>query len=184
MKLLVVEDNLDTSEGICEYFKEVGYEVTPVYDGEHALNLAKKDTYDLILLDVMLPKRTGLSVLYELRKCSAVPVIMLTAIEDEYTQIASFDGLADDYVTKPFSVVLLEKRVEALLRRTQPSDVTSIWQHNDVMVDFNGFTAEDKDGAIDITPKEVLLLQLLIEHKGKVLSSLIYILMPRALYEL
>ena len=109
MKLLVVEDDLDTSEGICEYFREAGYEVTPVYDGEHALNLAIKNTYDLILLDVMLPKRTGLSVLYELRKCSAVPVIMLTAIEDEYTQIASFDGMADDYVTKPFSVVSTEK---------------------------------------------------------------------------
>lgn len=117
MKLLIVEDDRDTSEGVCEYFEEAGYEVTPAYDGEQALKLVAQNSYDLILLDVMLPKLTGLAVLHELRKTSNVPVIMLTAIGDEYTQIASFDGMADDYVTKPFSITLLEKRVEALLRR-------------------------------------------------------------------
>lgn len=126
MKLLVVEDDRDTSDGICEYFKEAGYEVNPAYDGQNALELASKDSYDLILLDVMLPKLTGLAVLHELRKTSNVPVIMLTAISDEYTQIASFDGMADDYVTKPFSIVLLGKRVEALLRRGKFSDAPYI----------------------------------------------------------
>lgn len=170
MKLLVVEDDRDTNEGICEYFKEAGYEVTPAYDGENALGLAKQNYYDLILLDVMLPKLTGLAVLHELRKTSTVPVIMLTAISDEYTQIASFDGMADDYVTKPFSIVLLGKRVEALLRRGRLNDTPYIWRYKDISVDFNGFTAEGINGPIEVTPREIMLLRLLVEHKGKALS--------------
>ncbi len=170
MKLLIVEDDRDTSDGVCEYFREMGYEASPAYDGAEALELAKQDPYDLILLDVMLPKLTGLAVLHELRKTSDVPVIMLTAIGDEYTQIASFDGMADDYVTKPFSIVLLGKRVAALLRRGKSGDTPYIWRHKDVMVDFAGFTAEGTDGVVDVTPREVRLLRLLVEHKGKVLT--------------
>jgi two-component system response regulator VanR len=170
LKLLVVEDDRDTNEGICEYFREAGYEVRPAYNGQDALDLAFQDSFDLILLDVMLPKITGLALLHELRKESNVPVIMLTAIGDEYTQVASFDEKADDYVTKPFSIVLLEKRVEALLRRRKSSDVPNIWRYKDISVDFKGYTAEDADGSVDITPREVILLQMLVEHKGRVLS--------------
>jgi len=170
MKLLVVEDDLNTSDGICEYFKETGYDVTPAYDGEEALKFFKKSSYDLILLDVMIPKLTGLAVLNEIRKTSKVPVIMLTAISDEYTQIISFDGMADDYVTKPFSIVLLEKRIEALLRRGKAGNLPYVWNYNDIIVDFSGYKAEGSNGSIDITPKEIILLKLLVENKGRVLS--------------
>jgi DNA-binding response OmpR family regulator len=170
LKLLVVEDDRDTSDGVCEYFNEAGYEVTPAYDGEDALKQSEANPYDLILLDVMLPKLTGLAVLHELRKKSNVPVIMLTAIGDEYTQVASFDGMADDYVTKPFSIVLLEKRVEALLRRGKSVDASHIWRHKDIVVDFSGYTAEGADGPIDVTPRELRLLKLLVEHRGRVLT--------------
>lgn len=170
MKLLVVEDDRDTSEGVCEYFREAGYEVAPVYDGEEALALAKRGSFDLILLDVMLPKLTGLAVLHELRKSSDVPVIMLTAIGDEFTQVASFDGMADDYVTKPFSIILLEKRIEAMLRRGKSGDVPYLWRHKEVTVDFTGYTAEGESGPIDVTPREILLLRLFAEHRGKVLT--------------
>jgi DNA-binding response OmpR family regulator len=168
--LLIVEDDRDISDGICEYFRQTGYDVIAAYDGEEALIKAKDDSLDLVLLDVMLPKLTGLVVLHELRKDSNVPVIMLTAIGDEYTQIASFDGMADDYVTKPFSIILLAKRVEALLRRGKPSETHQIWRYDDITIDFNGFTAEGKAGPIEVTPREVMLLQLLVEHKGKVLT--------------
>ncbi len=170
MKLLVVEDDRDTSDGICEYLRQTGYEVRPAYDGEEALFKAGTERFDLILLDVMLPKLTGLAVLHELRKESDVPVIMLTAIGDEYTQIASFDGMADDYVTKPFSIVLLAKRIEALLRRGKSSDAPYIWRWKGLTVDFTGFTAEGNDGPIDVTPREMKLLRLLVEHRGKVLT--------------
>lgn len=93
MKLLVVEDDRDTNDGICEYFREAGYGICPAYDGQEALALASRDSFDLILLDVMLPKLTGLAVLHELRKSNDVPVIMLTAIGDEYTQIVTASGL-------------------------------------------------------------------------------------------
>jgi len=170
LKLLIVEDDRDTSDGICEYFRVAGYEVTPVYDGENALTLARQYSYDLILLDVMLPKLTGLAVLHELRKSSNVPVIMLTAIGDEFTQVASFDEMADDYVTKPFSIVLLEKRVKALLRRGKSGDNPSVWRHKDVTVDFARYAAEGENGPIDVTPREIMLLHLLAEHRGKVLT--------------
>ncbi len=170
MKLLVVEDDRDTSDGVCEYFCEAGYEVSVAYDGVQAIELAKQVAFDLVLLDVMLPKLTGLAVLHELRKSSDVPVIMLTAVGDEYTQMVSFDGMADDYVTKPFSIVLLQKRVEALLRRGKSSEAPTIWRHRDVTVDFTGYTAERTDGTVDVTPREVMLLRLLVEHRGSVLT--------------
>ncbi len=170
MKLLVVEDDRDTSDGVCEYFCEAGYEVSAAYDGVQAIELAKQGAFDLVLLDVMLPKLTGLVVLHELRKSSDVPVIMLTAVGDEYTQIVSFDAMADDYVTKPFSIALLQKRVEALLRRGKSSEAPTIWRHRDVTVDFTGYTAEGIDGIVDVTPREVMLLRLLVEHRGSVLT--------------
>ena len=170
MKLLVVEDDHDTNDGICEYFKEAGYLVTAAYDGEQALIQAETGRYDLMLLDVMLPKLTGLTVLHKLRKSSMVPVIMLTAIDDEYTQITSFDGLADDYVTKPFSLVLLEKRVKALLRRGQLEGFSGLWHCQDIVIDFDGYSARGPYGIIDVTPREIDLLRLLLEHKGQVLS--------------
>jgi len=170
LKLLIVEDDRDTSEGVCEYFRETGYEVSPAYDGAQALEYLGRERFDLVLLDVMLPRLTGLAVLHELRKTSGVPVIMLTAVGDEYTQIASFDGLADDYVTKPFSILVLAKRVEALLRRGKAGEGTGQWRHGGVTVDFTGYTAQGEDGPVEVTPREVMLLRLLVEHRGKVLT--------------
>ena len=125
---------------------------------------------DLVVLDIMLPKMTGLAVLHEIRKKSVVPVLMLTAIEDEYTQVMSFDEQADDYIIKPFSMVLLGRRVTALLRRSGKGIISDIATFGDVTVDFSGYTAHDQSGKIDITPKEIDLLRLLMEHKGLVLT--------------
>ena len=168
--LLIVEDDKQTNEAICEYLKSAGYKIIPAYDGAEALQLWEQENIDLVVLDIMLPKVTGLAVLHEIRKKSAVPVLMLTAIEDEYTQITSFDEHADDYMTKPFSMVLLGRRVTALLRRSGKSILSDIVTFGDVTVDFSGYTAQDANGKIDVTPKEIDLLRLLIEHKGLVLT--------------
>lgn len=168
--LLIVEDDKSTNEAISEYLKSAGHEIISAYDGAEALRLFNERTVDLVMLDIMLPKITGLSVLHEIRKTSKVSVLMLTAIEDEYTQVTSFDGLADDYMIKPFSMVLLGKRVTALLRRSGQIIALDVMTFGDVTVDFSGYTASDTTGKIDITPKEVELLKLLVDHKGLVLT--------------
>ena len=105
-----------------------------------------------------------------IRQKSSVPVLMLTAIEDEYTQVTSFDEQADDYITKPFSMVLLGRRITALLRRSGKGILPNTIAFGDVIVDFSGYSAKDSNGKIDITPKEIDLLKLLVEHKGLVLT--------------
>ena len=95
---------------------------------------------------------------------------MLTAIEDEYTQVRSFDEQADDYMTKPFSMVLLGRRITALLRRSGQAPLPQTITFGDVTVDFSGYTASDSAGKIDIMPKEIDLLRLLVEHRGLVLT--------------
>ena len=106
--LLVVEDDIVTNEAICEYMKSAGHTTLSAFDGEQGLLMAKDPSVDLVVLDIMLPKMDGMTVLKELRKSRTVPTLMLTAIEDEHTQVTSFDAEADDYITKPFSMVLWE----------------------------------------------------------------------------
>lgn len=164
--LLVIEDDINTNEAICEYMKSAGHTTLSAIDGEEGLLLAKEPSVDLVVLDIMLPKIDGMTVLRELRKCSTVPVLMLTAIEDEHTQATSFDAEADDYITKPFSMVLLGKRITALLRRSGKNPEILRVQFGDIIVDFGGYAAWNQAGRIDLTPKEIELLKLLLEHKG------------------
>lgn len=168
--LLIVEDDSKTNEAICEYMKSAGHEAIPAYDGAEAVLRFQEEKPDLVILDIMLPKMTGLAVLHEIRRTSPVPVLMLTAIEDEYTQVQSFDEQADDYITKPFSMVLLGKRITALLRRSGQSVVQDTMTFGEVTVDFSGYTARDREGKIDLTPREMDLLRLFVEHKGLVLT--------------
>ncbi len=168
--LLIVEDDKKTNEAICEYLKSAGHETIPAYDGARAIQIFGETKVDLAVLDIMLPKMTGLAVLHEIRRTSPLPVLMLTAIEDEYTQIQSFDEQADDYITKPFSMVLLGRRITALLRRSGKSRMPETMTIGEVTVDFSGYTAWDQDGKIELTPKEIDLLRLFVEHRGLVLT--------------
>lgn len=168
--LLIVEDDKDTNEAISEYFNEAGYHTISAYDGEQAISLFSNNSIDLVILDIMLPKITGLAVLNTIRKESQVPVLMLTAIADEYTQVSSFDCLADDYMTKPFSIVILGKRVTALLHRSNLTKEIDIWKYRDLTVNFSGYSASNMNGEIDIAPKEIDLLRFFVQHQGLVLS--------------
>lgn len=169
-KIMVVEDNKGTNKAICEYLKSIYHTTFSVFDGPEAIKCFNENELDLIVLDIMLPSTTGLAVLHKIRKESNVPILMLTALDDEYTQSSSFDELADDYVTKPFSMLLLGKRINALLRRSHKDFLAHTIQLNDVHVDFAGYTAYDNNGKIDITPKELEILKLLVDNKGLVLS--------------
>lgn len=169
-RILLVEDDTDTREAVCEFLIDRGYLVTCTKDGEEAIQVFEQSSYDMVLLDIMLPKVNGFVVLHWIRKHSTIPVLMLTAMNDEYTQLMSFDEQADDYITKPFSLLLLEKRMEALFRRIQPNQPASCWKYQHIMVDFQGFCAYDHDQPIDIKPKEIQLLKVLYEHNGQVLT--------------
>ena len=169
-QIMIVEDNQGTNKAICEYLKTAGHTLFPALDGEEALNIFRDNSIDLAVLDIMLPKMSGVTILHEIRKISNIPVVMLTAVDDEYTQSNSFDELADDYITKPFSMLILGKRITALLRRSENKSTVSTIRLGNVTVDFAGYTAHDENGKIDITPKELEILKVLIENKGLVLS--------------
>ena len=168
--LLIVEDDITTNEAICEYMQSAGHTTFSAFDGEQGLKIVKERPIDLVVLDIMLPKITGLEVLKELRVKSQIPVLMLTALDDESIQASSFDEEADDYITKPFSMLLLGKRVTALLRRSGKTSELHQIQFGDITIDFGGYTASGKNGQIDLTPKEIDLLKFLVEHKGLVLT--------------
>lgn len=170
INILIIEDEVDIREGISEYLSEVGYEFKVASDGQEGIDLFRQNKFDLVLLDIMLPKINGFGVLSQIRETSNVPVIMLTAMNDDYSQIMSFNEKADDYITKPFSVVILHKRIEALLRRIQGKENTNKWLYKDVEVDFLGFSAKKQGKTVDLKPKEIKLLELLLKYKNQVLT--------------
>lgn len=170
-RILVVEDDRNTNQVICEFLKDAGYGVTAAYDGEEAMLRFCEQRYDLVILDIMLPKKNGMDVLREIRDVSNAPVIMLTALAEEYTQVKSFDLQADEYVTKPFSPVVLVKRAAALLRRSHPIDRTTV-TFEDITADFSAYTVSKNGKTIPLTTKEIEILRILIENQGTVLSRL------------
>lgn len=169
-KILVVEDDKSTNEAVVEYLNELGYETSGAFDGKQALEIFKRKCFDLVILDIMLPEITGVVVLSKIRENSDIPVLMLTAIDDEYMQILSFDGNADDYMTKPFSMIILGKRVQALLKRSHASHKSNTVQIENAVIDFNAYTTLINGKKLEMTSKEIELLKLFIQNKGIVLS--------------
>ena len=170
INILIVEDEKEIREGVSEYLAEVGYSVISAEDGMQAIELFKNSKIDLVILDIMLPKANGFVVLNKIRQESNVPVIMLTAMSDDYTQIMSFDEKADDYITKPFSIIVLHKRIEALLRRGVKVSENKKWCYGDIEIDFEGYSARKNGENIDLKPKEIKLIELLLKYEGKVLT--------------
>ena len=118
-KILIVEDNQGTNKAICEYMKEAGHTLFSAFTGSEALKIFRGEELDIIVLDIMLPEMSGIVVLHEIRKVSNIPVIMLTALDDEYTQSNSFDEMADDYITKPFEIREVLARIQVQLRHIE-----------------------------------------------------------------
>ena len=168
--ILIVEDDKTTNDLISDYLSDAGHSTYQVFDGVDALKVFAEESIELIILDIMLPNMNGIQVLKEIRKTSNIPILMLTALSDERTQIASFDSLADDYITKPFSIVLLGKRVLALLRRAGKMEDKDIWRYGSISIDFSGYVAEKDGEPIELAPKEIQLLKLLIKNAGKVMT--------------
>lgn len=168
-KILVVEDDENIREVLTEYLKESGFVVITAEDGKKAYDIITKvDNIDLYILDIMLPEITGLELLKTIRELCDTPVLMLTALSDEHTQLISFDALADDYVTKPFSPKLIVKRVKCLLRRT--GKMYNSLQVGPIYIDVDSYSAFENGEKVTLTLKEFELLRILMKNNGKVLS--------------
>ena len=168
--IVVVEDDNNINDVVCEYLKEEKYIVSTFMNGKIAYEyILKNKNINLFILDIMLPEMTGLELLKEIRKNEihkSTPIIMLTALNDEETQIKSFDYLADDYVTKPFSPKVLIKRVNAILRRNGES-LHKI-EIGNLVINSESYEAFDNGIKIDLTYKEFELLKLLAKNPNKV----------------
>ena len=172
-RLLVVDDEKLIVKGIRFSLEQDGFEVDAAYDGEEALEKAKAGTYDVILLDVMLPKMTGFEVCQQIREFSDVPIIMVTAKGDDMDKILGLEYGADDYITKPFNILEVKARIKAIIRRNGRKDTpevteTTVTDYGNFKLDIEGKRVFVDDEEVSLTVKELDLLELLMKHPGKV----------------
>ncbi|MDB1690145.1 response regulator transcription factor [Enterococcus casseliflavus] len=166
-KILVVEDEYMINQIVTEFLKERTYEIYSVRSGEKALEVFAEQQFDLILLDIMLPGIRGTDVLKKIRETSDIPIIMLTALDDEYTQLLSFSHLINDYVVKPFSPLILMKRIENVFRMTHGNPHINIGEYS---IDLDGGLVKKLDEEIYLTRKEYDILVILLRNKGKIIT--------------
>ena len=149
-------------------------EVDCAYDGEEAFNMAKANSYDMILLDVMLPKMDGFEVCQAIREFSDVPIVMLTAKGDDMDKILGLEYGADDYITKPFNILEVKARIKAIIRRTSPERApqvqSSVIEKGDIKLDCDSRRLFINDNEINLTAREFELLEILIKNENKVYS--------------
>ena len=171
-KLLVVDDEAKIREVIREYAEFSGYDVTEAEDGMSAIGLCKLNDYDLIIMDVMMPKLDGFSSIKEIKKIKDIPVIMLSARGEEYDKLFGFELGIDDYVVKPFSPKELMARVNAVLTRRSGGEQTTsnIMKFDGLKVNFAARTITVDGKRVDLTPKEYDLLFYLIQNRNIALS--------------
>jgi DNA-binding response OmpR family regulator len=172
MRILVVEDEPAIAMGLEDDLKIEGYQVEVVRDGAMALSRTLTGTFDLVLLDVMLPAKDGLSVCREVRRAGVrTPIILLTAKGQELDKVLGLEVGADDYVTKPFSPRELVARIKAVLRRSDGTGaIASVYRTDDLMLDFGRFEATRCGVSIELTALEFKLLRALIAHRGQVMT--------------
>jgi two-component system response regulator VanR len=172
MKFLIVEDDADLNDILFDYiknsFKEA--EVNQVYDGETALELFYENTYDLILLDVMLPGINGFDVCKEIRESYKTPIIMLSALSDDENQIKGYNLGIDEFVKKPYSPKLVIKKIEAVLQRIDQTDFAGLKSYGLLKYDLSKQRFYSNDKEIKLNKKEWELFNLFIHNKGIVLS--------------
>ena len=168
MKILIVEDEDMIREGISDYLTDCGYETIQAADGLEALEQFSNHQVALILLDIQMPKLNGLEVLSEIRKSSQVPVMMLTAFQDEEYKMSAFAALADGYLEKPFSLSLLKVRVDAIFKRYY--DTGRIFTYRDTEVDFDSYSAKVAGQEVAVNAKELEILDYLVRNEGRALT--------------
>lgn len=174
-RVLVVDDEKLIVKGIRFSLEQDGMEVDCAYDGEEALEKARTDTYDIILLDIMLPKLTGLEVCQQIREFSTVPIVMLTAKGEDMDKILGLEYGADDYITKPFNILEVKARIKAIIRRTTSHKKTEaaengVLEAGDMKIERDNRRVTIAGKEINLTAREFEVLELLVLHPGKVYS--------------
>ena len=172
-KVLVVDDEKLIVKGVRFSLEQDGMEVDCAYDGEEAVEKAKEKKYDIILLDLMLPKMDGLEVCQQIREFSNVPIVMLTAKGEDMDKILGLEYGADDYMTKPFNILEVKARVKTILRRTtmaQKENSQRILTVRDMQINLNNRSVKIGGKEVNLTAKEFDLLQLFVSNRGKVFS--------------
>lgn len=173
-RVLVVDDEKLIVKGIRFSLEQDGMQVDCAYDGEEALAYAKENTYDIILLDVMLPKMNGFEVCQQIREFSGVPIIMLTAKGDDMDKILGLEYGADDYITKPFNILEVKARIKAIIRRTskrtEEKESPKIAERGEMRLELDSRRVYISGREINLTAKEFEVLELLIQNPGKVYS--------------
>lgn len=176
MKILVVDDEKVLVKGICFNLRSEGYDVDAGYDGAQAVEMARNNDYDLIILDLMMPKIDGLQACVKIREFSNVPIIMLTARSEDADKIIGLESGADDYITKPFNILELKARIRALIRRAGMASGGNKSQNRETLtaghitLDLAKRVAIKNGEVIDLTVKEFDLLELLMRNPGRVYS--------------
>ena len=170
-KILVVDDEKIIVKGIKFSLEQDDIEVDTAYDGEEALDHIRKNDYDMILLDVMLPKMDGFEVCRTVREFSKVPIIMLTARSDDMDKITGLENGADDYIVKPFNIMEVKARIKAILRRTgTKDDASAVIESGDLKLYTDSRRVFIEDREINLTAKEFEVLELLVNNPNKVFS--------------
>ena len=173
-RVLVVDDEKLIVKGIRFSLEQDDMEVDCAYDGEEALELAKRNKYDMILLDVMLPKMTGFEVCQQIREFSNVPIVMLTAKGEGMDKILGLEYGADDYITKPFNILEVKARIKAIIRRTarkgEDKEPLRVVEKGGMRLDCDGRRVSIEGKEINLTAKEYEVLELLMKNPGKVYS--------------
>ena len=168
--ILVMEDDTSIQELIVEFLKAEGYDVNFASDGLEGIQLFKKKEYDLVLLDIMMPNLDGYAVCKMIRQNSNVPIIFLTALNEETAQLKVFELECDDYITKPFSFNLLIQRVKAVLRRGKNHLSNDFLIFEKIRLDLNTYSVQINDKNIELTLKEFNILKTLIEKYPQVIT--------------
>ncbi|MBR1700588.1 MAG: response regulator transcription factor [Lachnospiraceae bacterium] len=171
-RVLVVDDEKLIVKGIRFSLEQDSFHVDCAYDGEEAVEYARNNAYDIILLDVMLPKLTGFEVCQQIREFSSVPIIMLTAKGEDMDKILGLEYGADDYITKPFNILEVKARIKAIMRRVEskaaPKENSRYLESGDMRLDCEGRRVYIKDREISLTAKEFEVLELLMNNPNKV----------------
>lgn len=173
MRILVVDDEKLLVKGIKFNLENEGYQVDACFDGETAVEMAKANEYNLIILDLMMPKLDGLGACMQVREFSTVPIIMLTARSEDTDKLIGFEYGADDYITKPFNILELKARVRALLRRSTiqgAAERSGRLTRGHITIDTERRSAEKDGKLVELTVKEFDLVELLMRNPGKVYS--------------